>query len=306
MQDADTPVLICVVGPTAIGKTSLSIKLATAFGTEIIAADSRQFYKEMEIGTAVPSRTELEAATHHFVQHKSIFESYSVGDFERDVIELLDNLFQKHQVLVMVGGSGLYVDAVAKGLDTFPAVPPVIREQLNTELEHHGVTVLQQELRKVDPDYYQKVDIHNPHRLIRALEIYRATGHPYSSFLNKNSSKRNFKTVYVGLTAPREIIYDRINTRVDQMIADGLEDEAHTLYPHRHLNALQTVGYKELFSYFDGEISREQAISEIKKNTRRFAKRQGTWFRKNEAITWFDYDAEFSEVISEIKAKNAL
>ncbi len=300
------PLLICVVGATAIGKTSLAVKLAQAFSTEIISADSRQFFKEMTIGTAVPSKQELSAAPHHFIQNKSIFEAYSVGDFERDAIALLENLFEKNQIVIMVGGSGLYVDAVVKGLDNFPKVPSEIREQLNLELNEKGLESLQNELRNADPVYFEKVDIQNPHRVIRALEIYRATGKPYSSFLKKENIQRDFNTLFIGLTVNREIIYERINHRVDTMIKEGLIDEAKSLFQYKEENALQTVGYRELFEYFEGKISLEEAILEIKKNTRRFAKRQNTWFKKNEAIHWFDYDTEVSEIINFINEKNAL
>jgi tRNA dimethylallyltransferase len=300
------PLLICVVGATAIGKTSLAIKLAKAFNTEIISADSRQFFKEMNIGTAVPSKEELDAVPHHFIQNKSIFEDYSVGDFERDSLALLKILFEKNTVVVMVGGSGLYVDAVIKGLDNFPEVPSKIRDQLNFELAEKGIETLQRELKNIDPEYFKKVDIQNPHRLVRALEIHRATGRPYSSFLRKENPERDFNTIFIGLTAERELIYNRINLRVDIMMADGLLDEAKSLLSFRDKNALQTVGYRELFEYFDGKISLEEAISEIKKNTRRFAKRQNTWFKKNEAINWFDYDTQPNEIIDYIKEKNAL
>jgi tRNA dimethylallyltransferase len=298
--------LVCIVGPTAIGKTALAIELAKRFSTEIISADSRQFFKEMTIGTAVPTKEELAAVPHHFVQDKSIFEPYSVGDFERDALQLLEQLFETHRLVILVGGSGLYVDAVVKGLDTFPAVPPAVREQLNTELDRHGVAHLQQELLKVDPVYYEKVDVQNPHRLIRALEIYRATGKPYSQFLDQGREDRNFNTCYIGLEAERNVVYDRINRRVDLMMQQGLLDEAKTLYEHRHLNALQTVGYRELFDYMDGKSTLNDAISEIKKNTRRFAKRQGTWFRKNHSIKWFEHTTPPHEIGDYIEAKNAL
>tara|TARA_B100002051_G_C16603428_1_gene569299 strand:- start:407 stop:1027 length:621 start_codon:yes stop_codon:yes gene_type:complete len=206
----------------------------------------------------------------------------------------------------MVGGSGLYVDAVIKGLDNFPEVPSKIRDQLNFELAEKGIETLQRELKNIDPEYFKKVDIQNPHRLVRALEIHRATGRPYSSFLRKENPERDFNTIFIGLTAERELIYNRINLRVDIMMADGLLDEAKSLLSFRDKNALQTVGYRELFEYFDGKISLEEAISEIKKNTRRFAKRQNTWFKKNEAINWFDYDTQPNEIIDYIKEKNAL
>lgn len=297
--------LICVVGPTAIGKTALAIKLAQAFSTEIISADSRQLYKEMSIGTAVPNREELEAAKHHFIQNISIFDEYSVGDFERDAISSLTHIFKKKPVVIMVGGSGLYVDAVVKGLDHFPKIPAAIRRQLNTELEEKGIESLQEELKKKDCAYYEKVDIHNPHRLIRALEVCRGTGKSYSSFLKSETAQRNFETIFIGLTAEREIVYGRINQRVDQMLKNGLLMEAKDLYPHKELNALRTVGYRELFNYFDGNLTEEQAISEIKKNTRRFAKRQNTWFKKNPDIHWFDYQTDFNIITDFIKEKNA-
>ncbi|MBT8263421.1 MAG: tRNA (adenosine(37)-N6)-dimethylallyltransferase MiaA [Bacteroidia bacterium] len=298
--------LICVIGPTAIGKTALAVELAKAFDTEIISADSRQFYKEMTIGTAVPSKEELAAIKHHFIQTKSIKDTYSVGDFEREALDLLSELFQKKDVVVMAGGSGLYLDAVVRGLDDFPEVTPEIRNQLKDELEQGGIEYLQSELKEVDPESYARIDIQNKQRLIRALEIYRGTGKPYSSFLNQKSTKREFNTVFIGLTTERTIVYARINERVDQMISSGLIEEARSLYPFRHLNALQTVGYKELFQWFDNELTKEEAIAEIKKNSRRFAKRQGTWFRKNEAINWFDYRTKPKEIISFLKEKKGL
>ncbi len=300
----EEPLLICVVGPTAIGKTSLSIAIAKAFSTEIVSADSRQFFKEMNIGTAVPFPEELIAVPHHFIQNLSIHQDYSVGDFEKDALQLLNQLFQKHKCVVMVGGSGLYVDAVVKGLDTFPEVSPSIRQKLNSELKEKGLAFLQNELKDIDPMHYEKVDIQNPHRVIRALEIYRASGKPYSSFLNQSQPKRPFRTLYIGLQAERETVYERINNRVDQMVDLGLISEAKDLFPYRHLNALQTVGYRELFRHFKGELSMEEAISEIKKNTRRFAKRQGTWFQKNYEIHWFDYKVSPLEIIDFIKTKN--
>ena len=300
------PLLICVVGPTAIGKTKLAINIAQLFNTEIISADSRQFFKEMTIGTAVPSSQELDAAPHHFIQNKSIFETYSVGDFEIEALETLKQLFKKKDVAVMVGGSGLYVDAVVKGLDSFPKVPKEIREALTAELEENGLASLQKELENKDAQYYKKVDHQNPHRVIRALEVIRVSGKPYSSFLNQKKKNRFFDTLYVGLTAEREVIYSRINQRVDKMMDEGLLDEAKQLYKHRELNALQTVGYKELFEYLEGTVELEVAVSEIKKNTRRFAKRQNTWFKKNPAIHWFNYTTSAEKIVQELKSKNAL
>ena len=292
--------LISVVGPTAIGKTSLAISLAKHYKTEIVSADSRQFFKEMQIGTAVPSKKELATVPHHFIQHKSIFERYSVGDFEKEAIALLSNLFKKHDCVILVGGSGLYVDAITKGLDEFPDVDPGIREDLNKKLKEKGIVELQKQLKLLDVTQYDKIDIENPHRLIRALEVCIGSGLPYSSFLNKKKSKRLFKTITIGLKADRHIIYDRINHRVDLMIKDGLLKEARKMYPHSALNALQTVGYKELFNYFDGEWDLDFAISEIKKNTRRFAKRQLTWYRKNEKLIWFDYDEDKANIFKTI------
>lgn len=293
-------ILLAVVGPTAIGKTSTGILLAKHFNTEIISADSRQFFKEMEIGTAVPSKEELATVPHHFIQHKSIFDSYSVGDFEKDAIELLDQLFQKKDIVVMVGGSGLYVDAVVSGLDEFPDVEPTIREALNQKFQDEGIESLQNELQARDPEYFNIVDRENPHRLIRALEVSIAANKPYSTFLNQHRPKRNFESLYIGLNAPRDVIYERINTRVDLMMEAGLLDEAQRLYSHKDLNALQTVGYKELFEYIEGNCTLEFAISEIKKNTRRFAKRQLTWLRKNKNILWVEYDTNPDMIIEEI------
>ncbi|WP_420399970.1 tRNA (adenosine(37)-N6)-dimethylallyltransferase MiaA [Flagellimonas sp.] len=292
--------LIAVVGPTAIGKTALGIHLAQHFNTEILSADSRQFFKEIRIGTAVPSKAELNTVPHHFIQHKSIEEPYSVGDFERDALAKLEALFQSKDIVVMVGGSGLYVDAVVQGLDEFPKVDPSIRGLLNKKLETEGLEALQSELESKDSKYYQMVDLDNPHRLIRALEVCIASGKPYSSFLKQKNDIRPFQTLYVGIYADREIIYNRINSRVDIMMDQGLLEEAKNLYPHKQLNALQTVGYRELFEYFDGKIDLDFAISEIKKNTRRFAKRQLTWLRKNENILWVDFDTDIKEVSKKI------
>ncbi len=293
--------LIAVSGPTAIGKTALAIKLASYFNTEIISADSRQFYKEMTIGTAVPDKDELTAAPHHFIQHKSIHEAYNVGDYEKDVLEKIDLLFQKHDIVILVGGSGLYVKSVLEGLDEFPEIDPEIRKELQKTYEQEGISALQQLLLKHDALYYQKVDKQNPQRLIRALEVCIQTNRPYSSFLNKNRDNRSFNYLHLALNAPREVIYERINVRVEKMMAQGLLQEARKLYRYKELNALQTVGYKELFQYFDGKISLDFAISEIKKNSRRYAKRQLTWLRKDPSVLWINYDLEFKILIEQIK-----
>jgi len=288
--------LFTVVGPTAIGKTALSIKIAQYLNCDIISCDSRQFYKEMCIGTAVPESDELAAAKHHFIQNRSIIDDYSVGAFERDALLKITDLHRSNPNIVMVGGSGLYVNAVLNGLDYFPDVSPKIRTQLNADLEEKGIENLQEQLQKLDPESYQNIAVDNPHRLIRALEVCIGSGQTYSSFKNKPKAPRNFSSVQIGLRSDRQLMYDRINQRVDIMISNGLLEEARSLYEHKSLNALQTVGYRELFLYFDGEISLEFAIEEIKKNTRRFAKRQITWFKKDPAITWFDYDTDFEEV----------
>lgn len=289
--------LLTIVGPTAIGKTRMAIALATHFGTEILSCDSRQFFKELRIGTAVPSAEELMAAPHHFIQHKSIFEAYSVGDFERDAIALLDKLFKKHDVVVMVGGSGLYAKAIIDGLDDFPEVNEVIRQELNEAYAQKGIGYLQELLKTLDEVQYNQMDVQNPQRLIRALEVCRASGKPYSSFLQRKEKQRDFTSVQIGLTADRTEVYERINKRVDMMLEEGLLIEAQDMMPYKHLNALQTVGYKELFSFFEGECSFEAAIEAIKMNTRRFAKRQFTWFQKDKRIKWFDYRSSLEEVV---------
>ncbi|MFI0430727.1 tRNA (adenosine(37)-N6)-dimethylallyltransferase MiaA [Mariniflexile sp. HMF6888] len=292
--------LISIVGPTAIGKTVLSIKLANYFNTEIVSADSRQFFKEMSIGTAAPSKEELAAAKHHFIHHKSIQDNYSVGTFEKETLNCLDKLFKTRDVVIMVGGSGLYVDAVTKGLDYFPEVDNSIRQTLNTHLETKGLPYLQNQLKELDPVAYNTIAIDNPHRVIRALEICIGTGKPYSSFLKKKQVNRHFKTITIGLTAKRETIYNRINQRVDIMMEQGLLDEVKNLLSFKELNALNTVGYKELFNYLEGEWELDFAISEIKKNSRRFAKRQLTWFKRDENTLWFDYLTDVSEIIKQI------
>ncbi|KUO67493.1 MAG: tRNA dimethylallyltransferase [Lutibacter sp. BRH_c52] len=293
--------LITVIGATAIGKTALSIQLAQHFNTQIISCDSRQFFKEMNIGTAVPSDEELAAKPHHFIQNISIFDDYNVGQFEKDALKILDTLFLKNNIVVMVGGSGLYTNAVLEGFDDFPEIDPEIRKRLNSQIENGELEILQNQLKDFDPESYQAIEIENPHRLIRALEICIGTGKPYSSFKNKNKTKRNFIPIKIGLTADREIMYNRINQRVDLMLEEGLLEEAKTLYPHKELNALQTVGYREFFDYFDGKYTLESAIEEIKKNTRRFAKRQVTWNKKDETIRWFDFKTNPAEIIPEIE-----
>lgn len=295
--------VISIIGSTAIGKTTLGIKLAQYFNAEIISADSRQFFKEMTIGTAVPDRHELFLAKHHFIHNISIFENYSVGNFEKEALKKIEELHNNNKIVILVGGSGLYVDAVLKGLDYFPKVSPNIRKELKASLENNGLLFLQNKLKRLDEVSFKNIAIDNPQRLIRALEICIGTGKPYSSFLNKKKGKRNFTSIKIGLTAEREIIYNRINKRVDIMMAKGLLAEAEKLYPHKEFNALQTVGYKELFQFFDKNITLDFAISEIKKNTRRFAKRQNTWFKRDVEINWFNYSDDIKKINNFINKK---
>ena len=298
--------LITIVGPTAIGKTALSIDLANHYNCEIISCDSRQFFKEMTIGTAVPNPEELAAATHHFIQNKSIFDNYTVGDFEKEALSTIEELFKNNDYVVLVGGSGLYVDAIIKGFDEFPAIDPSIRENINSNYKNSGIEYLQQQLEALDPEYYNTITsenpqtLQNPQRMMRFVEVCIGSGKPYSSFLNQEKNNRNFIPILIGLEAERSIIYDRINQRVNIMVNQGLLAEAEKLYPNKELNALQTVGYRELFSYFDGEFTLPFAIEEIKKNTRRFSKRQLTWFKRKENTKWFDYLADRSKIISYI------
>ncbi len=301
--------LITIVGPTAIGKTALSITLAQHFNCEILSCDSRQFFKEMTIGTAVPSNEELASVQHHFIQNKSIFENYTVGDFEKDAISKLEELFLTNDFVVMVGGSGLYVDAVLKGFDEFPEIDSKIREAVHSNYEKLGIEYLQEQLQSIDVYYFQKImaenpqTLQNPQRMMRFVEVCIGTGKPYSSFLNQKKNNRNFTPILIGLEADRPIIYNRINQRVDMMLKEGLLEEAKNLYSHKELNALQTVGYRELFSYFDGDYSLDFAIEEIKKNTRRFSKRQLTWFKRNEETKWFDYMTDKTEISNYIEEK---
>ena len=295
--------LVSISGPTAVGKTDWAIRLARHYKTEILSADSRQFYREMQIGTAVPTPEELRAAPHHFVQHRSVTEPYSVGDFRRDALKLLRRLFRQHPLVIMVGGSGLYMDSVTLGLDEFPEVAPEIREGLIEKWKGEGIQVLQQLLAKADPEYHARVDLSNPHRLIRALEVCLGSGRPYSSFLGRRTPPDFFTHIPLGITAPREEVYQRIDARVDRMMEAGLLEEVKRLLPYQEANALQTVGYRELFAYLQGRWDLETAVSEIKKNTRRFAKRQQTWLRKNPQLHWVPRQARTEVVIRYIDTK---
>lgn len=293
--------LIVISGPTAVGKTSLAINLAKEINTEIISADSRQFYKELNIGVARPSQKELNFIKHHFIGHISIQDNYNAGEYEAEAIEKINSLFQKYEKLVITGGSGMYIDAITKGMDNLPNVDKSIREELNELFKDNGITPLQEELMEKDIEYYNIVDKQNHIRLIRALEIIRQTGKTFTSFRTNPKKKRDFKIKKFVLIRDREELIQRINQRVDIMVEEGLIEEARELYPFRDLNALNTVGYKELFKYFDNKISLEEAIEEIKINTRKYAKRQVTWFRKDKDYTWLSADKEINwkEVIHE-------
>jgi len=275
--------LITLSGPTASGKTALSIRIAKVLGAEIFSCDSRQFYKEMSIGTAVPSEKELKEVPHHFIQHKSIQSPYSAGQFEADALEAITQYFVNHDFAILVGGSGLYMHSVVQGIDKFPEVPEDIITTLSERLKTNGLEDLQKELQAIDPDYYHKMDIQNPNRVLRALSVSMTAGQPYSSFLGQRKKKRPFSLLSLNIDIPRTILYERINDRVDQMINAGLIQEAKSLYPYRELNALQTVGYQELFDFFDQKINLDEAIARIKQHTRHYAKRQMTWIRKKES-----------------------
>lgn len=283
--------LIVVVGPTAIGKTDLAIKLAQHYQTEIISADSRQFFKEMEIGTAKPSAEELAAAPHHFINSHSIKTLFSTGDFEVQALKRIESLFKHHNTLIMVGGSGLYIDAVCKGLDKLPEIDLNIREQLNQQFNNEGIESIKTQLQAVDPEYFEKVDQSNPQRMIRGLEVFLSTGKKLSSFLTASQKQRPFNMIKIGLNTNRTLLYNRINQRVDIMLETGLLAEVERLKPYQHYNALHTVGYTELFDYLAGKTDLASAIALIKQNTRRFAKRQLTWFKRDENITWFEPSA---------------
>jgi tRNA dimethylallyltransferase len=271
--------LIIIAGPTAVGKTALSIELAKFYGCAIISADSRQFYKEMSIGTAKPSLEEMQDVPHYFIDNISIHDSYNVGQYERDAIDCIENLFKEHDFLILVGGSGLYINAVLNGVDEFEEIPENIREQLIKDYEEKGLSFLQEELKARDEIYYNQVDLNNPQRILRALEVCIHTQKPYSSFRKKEKKERSFNTINLIINTEREALYARINKRVDMMMTNGLLEEVKQLYSFKHLNALNTVGYKELFDFIYGKLTLEEAINLIKQNSRRYAKRQLTWFK---------------------------
>lgn len=289
--------LIVVVGPTGIGKSAISIQLATHYHSEIISADSRQVFRELSIGTAVPSPEELSAVPHHFIQTKSIHEYYNVSSFETEVLELLGRLFQSKNPLILSGGSMLYVDTVCKGIDDIPTVDPAIREEVIEWFAKNGLEALQKKVRQIDPEYYEIADLNNAKRLLHAVEIYQMTGKPISSFRKNTLKERPFRIIKIGLNQERKILYDRINRRVDQMMEIGLLDEARSVYPFRDLNSLNTVGYKELFAYFDGDCSLEDAVDRIKANSRKYARKQLTWYRRDPEIRWFEPE-QIQEIIN--------
>jgi len=284
--------LVVISGPTAVGKTSLAISLAKKLQAEIISADSRQFYKELNIGVAVPTQEQLFEVKHHFIQHLSVEDYYNVSRFENDVLKWLTAYFEKNEFAIIVGGSGLYLDAVCKGIDTLPDPDMSLRNQLKKTIQSEGLESMRNQLKQLDPEYYNKVDLNNPNRILRALEVCIKTGKSYSSFRKNESKPRNFKIIKIGLDRPREELFSIIEKRVDLMIEEGLVDEVNSLKKFRHMNALNTVGYKEIFNYLDGERSLDKAIEKIKTNTRRYAKRQLTWFKRDEEIEWYEPDDE--------------
>ena len=295
--------LITISGQTASGKTNLSIRLAQNLNCSIISCDSRQFYKEMSIGTAVPSKLELSKANHYFIHHKSVKDNYTVGDFQNDALKLIENLFKKDDYIILTGGSGMYMDSIVNGIDKFPKIKLGVREMLNEKHNSRGILFLKNKLKELDPEYYDIVDVNNHRRLIRALEVCISTGKPYSSFLNKKNKKYDFESVNFGIKVDRELLYKKINYRVDKMISDGLIKEAKTLLNFKDLNPLNTVGYKELFEHFKGNLTKSQAIEKIKQNTRRYAKRQMTWL-KNKNLVWIENNVEIDEIKRFINSNN--
>jgi len=293
-------ILLVIGGPTAVGKTEIAIRLAKKIGTEIISADSRQIYKELNIGTAKPNIEELSTVKHHFISTHSIHNYYNASMFEIEVLELLNTLFKQYDKVIMVGGSGLYIDAVCKGIDDLPTIDPEIRKNLTERYKNEGIESLRMEIKRIDPQYYEKVDLANHKRILKALEVYYMTGRPFSTFLTSQIKHRNFRIIKVALNRKRDLLHSIINQRVDKMINQGLIEEAKELYPFKYLNALNTVGYKELFAYFDNKMSLEEAIEKIKRNTRQYARRQISWFNRFNEYKWFDPDD--SDIIEQISA----
>lgn len=299
--------LISIVGPTAVGKTKLSLEIAERLHTEIISCDSRQFYKELSIGTAKPSQEELNRVPHHFINNLSLHDRYSVKDFEEEAVAVLETLYQQHNVVVMVGGSGLFYKAICEGLDEVPDVDPNMRGTLLQELEEKGIEQLKDELQERDPFLFATMDVHNTQRVIRALEVCRGTGKPFSAFRNGKRKKRDFSMVKIGLEQSSEALYPRINHRMDMMLSEGLLEEAKLNYAFKHVNALQTVGYREIYGFLDGKYDWEECVRLLKRNSRRYAKRQMTWFRKDAEIQWYNWDdVESFALLSETIWKQSL
>ena len=292
--------LIVITGATAVGKTTVSMQLAKQLETEIISCDSRQFYKEMQIGTATPTEEELSLVPHHFIRFISVTEPYDVSRFEADALACLENLFQQKQFAIMTGGSGLYIDAVCRGFDELPDRDPELRMKLQQEYKKYGLEYLQEQVKKLDPEYFRKVDINNPNRLLRAIEVCIITGKTFSQLRKGKPQERPFRILKIVLNRERKELFNRIALRTDKMIADGMVDEVRSLIPYRHFNALKTVGYKEIFEYLDGKVSLSQAIEDIKTNTRRYAKRQLTWFKKDTEYKWF-HPNEINDIMKLIK-----
>ena len=293
--------LITIIGPTAIGKTTLAIKIANYFKTEIVSADSRQFYKEMNIGTAKPSTSELNSIKHHLINNKSVNDDYNIYDYEKDALKSIESIFNKKDIAILVGGSGLYINTVLYGLDEIPGISAEVRNSLYLDLELKGIKKLQEKLKLLDPSSYRSIDINNPRRLIRALEVSISTGKSYSSFLKKKKKKRDFNIIVLGMNQERLDLYKKINTRVDNMVESGLINEVKELYTLKGLNTLNTIGYSEVFNYIEDKYSLDECINEIKKNTRRYAKRQLTWFKSIDRIEWITPNYNFEEVIAYIK-----
>ena len=293
--------LITIIGPTAIGKTTLAIKIANYFKTEIISADSRQFYKEMNIGTAKPSTSELNSIKHHLINNKSVNDNYNIYDYEKDALKSIESIFNKKDIAILVGGSGLYINTVLYGLDEIPGISAEVRNSLYLDLELKGIKKLQEKLKLLDPSSYRSIDINNPRRLIRALEVSISTGKSYSSFLKKKKKKRDFNIIVLGMNQERLSLYKKINTRVDNMVENGLINEVKELYTLKGLNTLNTIGYSEVFNYIEDKYSLDECINEIKKNTRRYAKRQLTWFKSIDRVEWITPNYNFEEVIAYIK-----
>ena len=293
--------LVTIIGPTAIGKTGLAIKIAEFYKTEIVSADSRQFYRELNIGTAKPSSSELSKIKHHLINNKSIQEQYNINDFEKDAIESINSIFKKNKVAVLVGGSGLFINSVLYGLDEIPEIDENIRNSLYSDMDSLGIKTLQEKLKLLDPNSYENIDIDNPRRLIRALEVTIGSGKPYSSFLKKTKKTRNFNVITIGLNQDRAELYEKINTRVDNMIKGGLIDEVKGLYELKNLKTLNTIGYSEVFKYIDEIYSKDECINEIKKNTRRYAKRQLTWFKSIENVKWVSPNYDLKDVLNHIE-----